>query len=264
MMTEPLVNYFAIGSMMNPVILGNRHITPVQSQPAILQDLRFFAPIGFAEAVPRSGCCFHGVVHTVTTKDMEIMDNVEGYLYCRTFAQASLYNGEMIPVTVYCRKEEGQKEGLPQERYLDVMIEGARHFGVDEKHIQELQSAPKEPRPSPSDFLSFGPPPEDTVMTLDDVRPFDGKDGRPTYITVNGKVLEIIEKDPSRVGLTLTMRKKGNITFEEWIPKIIYDPKYGVPKTAEECSAEYSAYMEHMTVQRVGIEGARVVAKFKK
>lgn len=274
-----MINYFAIGSMMNPVSLANRKIFPVKSQPAVLEEfaLRFFPPMGFAEAVPKSAeevdlsnsgiAEFHGVVHTVTAKEMDILDGVEGHLYRRRSAQAFLYNnGGSISVTVYCRKEEASPSGttsLPQERYLDIMIEGARHFGVAESYIKQLQTLPKEPRPDPSDFLSFGIPPRDKIMTLDDIRLFDGIDGRPVYVTVNGKVLEILEKNPSKVGLTLSMRQKGHISFEAWVPQIVYDPKYGIPPTVEACPPEYSALMEHMAVQRIGRGGAQVVAKFQ-
>lgn len=241
--------------------------------------MRFFPPMGFAKAVPigeegnDEPCAgldiseFHGVVHTVTTEEMEILDGVEGHLYRRKLAQATLYNnGGSIPVTVYCRKEEAFPSGtttLPQERYLDVMIEGSRHFGVADSYIQKLQSLPKEPRPDPSDFLSFGEPPKDKSMTLEEIQPFDGTDGRPIYVTVNGKVLEILEMNPSKVGLIMSMRKKGNVSLETWIPKIVYDPKYGHPSSIKVCPQEYSACMEHMFVQRISRDGARVVARFQ-
>jgi len=260
-----LLNYFAIGSMMNPIGLSNRNIVPTASEPAILEDfaLKFFAPMGFAEAVPDPGAkSLHGVVHTISDREMEMLDDIEGHLYYRQTARAQLYKTrKSVDVTVYCRNVPGE-EGLPQERYLDVMMEGARHYGVADAYIQALQNHPKQPRPAPSDFLSFGPPPDDKVMTLEEVKPFDGLDGHPLYITVNGKVLEIVEKAPHKVGLTMSMRQnKGMIAWETWLPKVVYDPKYGIPKSIQECPPEYSAYMEHMAVERIGPNGARVVAR---
>ena len=155
----------------------------------------------------------------------------------------------------------------PQERYLDIMIQGAQHYGISQEYITWLQHHPKQPRPLPTEFLSFGPIPTTSdgspkTMTLQDIEPYDGSDGNtPVYIALNGKVLEIVDKTPSKVGLTLKKRREGHICCELWIPKIVYDPKYGIPNTLEECSNEYMAYLEHMTVQRVGIHGCRVIAQ---
>ena len=79
---------------------------------------------------------------------MEILDNVEGHLYYRQSAQAIAYERGREPdkndptkeVIVYCRKVESisKVQGEPQERYLDIMLEGAQHYGLAVSAIQEL------------------------------------------------------------------------------------------------------------------------------
>ena len=296
-----ILNYFAIGSMMNPTSLSLRNIHPTcNSRPAELlnYELKFFGPMGFAEAVPvppppqegssTSTSSFHGVIHTVTLEEMKRLNDIEGHLYHQQKAKAKLYSetttkqdkedeaadrSRIVDVIVYVRRNDlpensGCYEEIPpQERYLDIMIQGAQYYGISQEYITWLRNHPKQPRPLPSEFLSFGPIPTNSdgsvkTMTLQDIEPYDGNDGnKPVYIALNGKVLEILDETPSKVGLTLKMRREGHVCCELWIPKIVYDPKYGIPKSLEECSNEYMAYLEHMTVQRVGIHGCRVVAK---
>lgn len=72
-------NYFAIGSMMNKISLNARGIFPVESKPAIIQDfaLAFKGDAGMATAVPTPGSSFHGVIHTITEKEMNVLDQIE-------------------------------------------------------------------------------------------------------------------------------------------------------------------------------------------
>ena len=250
-----LHTYFAIASMMNPISLRLRDLSPVTSRPAELLDyeLGFFGGMGFAEAIPKKGCSFHGVVHTFTEKDMQHLDHLEGHLYIRTPATARLYDTTLISVTVYCRTPGASHEpttAQPQERYLDIMIEGAQHFGVKEEYVRMLQNIDREPRLSPDQFTSFGPAPL-FRMHHDEVMKNDGNDGRPFYITVNGKVIEVMDPTMEKTGMFRKMRAKYNSpAVEEWFLKICYDPYYGVPECARECTKEMSAYVEHFCYRR--------------
>ena len=264
-------HYFAIASMMNPTSLQARDVKPLESQPAILLDYKlvFFGSMGYAEAIPSSPdegtttAEFHGVVHTVTQHDMNILNEIE-HLYVPTKAIAQLYDGTQISVIVYCRPTEKQDttKGIPQERYLDVMIEGAIHYGVQAEYIESLKKLEKEPRPKANEFLSFGPLVRDKhpIMSLEDVFKQDGEGCRPLCATVNGKVLQIQDPTPERTGLLRNMRKKlRTAALEDFLPKVIYDPMYGVPKDRNDCTREHAAYLEHLVVKRLGQNGATVI-----
>ena len=249
---------------MNPISLSHRKIQPLASRPAVILGfrLRFFSPMGFAEAVRDAGSQFHGVVHDLTEDQMVLLDEVEGHLYHREMAKAQFYDtDETFDVTVYCLRSSLERtEAIPQERYLEIMTEGAKHFGVNQLYVKWLQNLPREPRPSPADFLSFGPCPN-VAMTREEVSKFDGTNGCPMYVTMNGKVIELLDQS-SRVGLVVKMRRKGILAVEEWAPRMVYDPKYGVPGSIEAMDPEHSAYLEHMMVQRVGgSQACRVVAR---
>ena len=64
--------------------------------------------------------------------------------YVRVEAQAKLYDGSMVTCTVYgggknsAIDRDRSKDKPPTARYIDVMIEGAKHFGVSKEYIEKL------------------------------------------------------------------------------------------------------------------------------
>ena len=114
--------YFAIGSMMNPISLSARGIKPIQSRPAILLDyeLRFFSVMGYAVAKPSKGKRnFHGVIHTVSDADMKTLHEIE-HIYEPKQAIAELYNNVgTVNVTEYCSSEDNDdsKEHITRTLY---------------------------------------------------------------------------------------------------------------------------------------------------
>lgn len=64
---------------------------------------------------------------------MLILDQIENG-YTRVPAKVRLYDNTIIESSVYTRpnaKERGvQVDKPPTERYIDIMIRGAKHFGV--------------------------------------------------------------------------------------------------------------------------------------
>ena len=87
----------------------------------------------------------------------------------------------------------------PPQRYVEIMIAGARHFGVNEDYIKKLETIPSKPRKVPADFLTFKVPDDVPNWTMDDVVKGDGLEGRPAYTHLNGKVLQ--EMGPLNEGM---------------------------------------------------------------
>jgi len=244
---QPLVNYFAIGSMMNPVSLANRGIRPIHSEPAELLDhrLEFFSNMGYADAVPDdSGSSFHGVIHQVLPVDMKTLDQIEIF-YRRQTATARLYDGTTRQVVVY--ESESREPGdlaKPDERYLDILVEGAEHFGVKQSYIEWLRQLERHPRPTTDECLAFEVGDENLeVVSVADVVKNDGLEGRPFWLAVNGKVLEA--NFPPELAQDLdTYKQRSRITghqvMELHLGKVLYDPKYGVIKTMEDVTPEVS------------------------
>jgi gamma-glutamylcyclotransferase (GGCT)/AIG2-like uncharacterized protein YtfP len=244
--------YFAIGSMMNPHSMKNRCINPISSSPAELLDfeLKFGGVLGFADAVPSKGASFHGVLHLVDADTMERLDALE-IAYKRVEGQARLYDDTIVTATVYTKESSVsvQEDNPPQQRYLELLIEGARHFHVHEKHIEFLDNHKCVPRPLPNVFKSFPAAAADSPLMSyeEDVCPFNGEDTPNLRLAVNGKVLEIFVKNVQGLLFrnSLNFYKQFGQRVELALSKILYDPKYGCPESLEECSREQAAYVEH-------------------
>ena len=198
--------YFAIGSMMNPTSMKNRNITSLESKPGELLDfqLGFFNSMGFAEAIPAKGKSFHGVLHLLDKETMDRLDKLE-IAYVRTDGRVRLYDGAntIIHAKVYTKENIDslytQVNNPPLQRYIDVMVEGARHYAVDPTHIDFLNNCTRRPRPLPHEFQSFGRVPETAPLLSfeNDVLPFNGENNSDNILraSINGKVMEICLSD---------------------------------------------------------------------
>jgi AIG2-like family len=256
---DGLIDYFAIGAMMNPISVSNRRLKPVASLPAELLDYRlgFFTAQGFGEALLEPGASFHGVVHRLTPDEMEILDSIETE-YKRVTATARLYDGTLRQVTVYTRSKKHDECicAPPSERYLEIMITGAEHYGVHHSHIDWLRKHERVPRPRPEDFVLFPPAETDATLTVDQVTENNGFNGKPLYITMNKKVVEaaIDRESDEFIGRRNFCSNVGQIG-ELFMPKVLYDPKYGISSSLREVTPEHAAYCEHAFCSFLKIQG---------
>ena len=86
-------------------------------------------------------------------------------------------------------------------------------------------------------------------MSLEEIEKGNGQDGAPLYMTVNGKVRQLLDsaKPCDKVKYTDMVKKNGN-HLELTYSKIFYDPKYGVPNSLTDFTHEHSAYIEDLAV----------------
>jgi AIG2-like family len=256
---DGLIDYFAIGAMMNPISVSNRRLKPVTSVPAELLDYRlgFFTTQGYGEALLEPGASFHGVIHRLTPDEMEVLDSIETE-YERVTATARLYDGTFRQVTVYTRskKHDACICAPPGERYLEIMIAGAEHYGVHQSHINWLRRQESVPRPNPEDYVLFKPVETDLALTAEQVAENNGLNGKPLYITMNSKVIEadLDRESEEFLGLVSFVSNVGQIG-ELFMPKVIYDPKYGIPSSLREVTPEHAAYCEHAFCSFLKIQG---------
>ena len=77
--SEDMVEYLAIGSMMNKVSLNIRGIHPTLSRPACLPGYELFFGMkdGFASVRRASGQELHGVLHRISSKELAKLDIME-------------------------------------------------------------------------------------------------------------------------------------------------------------------------------------------
>ena len=144
-----LLWYFAYGSNLDPgTFLGRRGMRPRESCVAILRGYRlvFDLPIGNGEravanilAVP--GESIHGVAYCITGADTHRLDATEGVprAYQRLEIELERTDGEALSAFTYLSslRRDGRK---PSERYLNLLLRGARHHGLPESWIDYLRS----------------------------------------------------------------------------------------------------------------------------
>jgi hypothetical protein len=233
--------YFAIGSMMSPISMENRGILPIQSVPGELIDyeLLFSGGMGFAEAKARKHSSFHGVLHLVDKDTMDRLDKLE-IAYTRVDGTAHMYDGRTVTATVYTKDASSkyQENNPPHQRYLDVMIEGLKHYKVNQKQIDLMEKQQCIPRPKPHEFKSVGEVPADAPLLEyeNDVLPYNGIDTPQLRLTVNGKVMEINiddAKDQALIQRSLNIYKQYGQRLEMVFSRVLYDPVYGCPEKLE-------------------------------
>ena len=135
-------------------------------------------------------------------------------------------------------------------RYLDIMIDGCRHFGVSQKHVDFLLTHECQPRPAPEDFRSFGDPPTDAPhLTLAEVNEGTGRHGRPLLLSFNSRVLECtLGRDSEDFRKLVDVHAQVGHVGEKYVSKLAYDPKYGVPEELNGFTEEHSAYLEDLFI----------------
>jgi len=245
--SDSFIWYFAIGSMMNPVSLEGRALKPVKSYPAQLLDyeLGFFGGSGMAEAVKSEGKSFHGVLHQMTTQDMEVLDGIET-IYVRTPGVAKLYDGNLVECCVYCTNEKSSINNPPSERYIEILLLGCQHFGVAESHINFLKTIEVVPRRKPEDFQYLIVPKGLPTWTTDEIAIGNGLNGNPLYIVLNGKVREYIGDKNNFYYKVLMNNNMAGLNFQLVSSNLIYDPKYGRLDKLDDMSREHGACLEDL------------------
>ncbi|KAL6049926.1 hypothetical protein QOT17_020128 [Balamuthia mandrillaris] len=157
--------YFAFGANMNPESLEKRQCYPLESWPAKLNDwaMRFNVNGMMGNIEPSPGSSVHGVAHHFTHETMERMIEIEGgkdQFYHVIEVEAELYDGRKVPSLAFVGTKETVKPGMgrPTERYIKLLIEGARHAGLDPQYIRFLEGVDYVKRRTPSRYLKLPPP----------------------------------------------------------------------------------------------------------
>ncbi len=143
---------FSYGANMNPKVLSKRRgIDPLESLAGCLKDYRlvfnlrgfpWVEPV-FANIEPDQGSSVHGVLHRLTPEQFHRLDLFEGggRAYKHLELDVEAYDGRTIQAHVYSARMITD-EGSPSCRYLNLLNEGARHFGLDPDYIKMLEDHP--------------------------------------------------------------------------------------------------------------------------
>ena len=174
---QKFIWYLAIGSMMNPISLYLRDLTPIVSYPATCLDheVVFRGNAGMADIEPSSQAQFDGVVHLLTEEHMHSLDQLES-MYRRIPVTCRNYQGQSQVVYAYKMITTNQPLHPPQERYLDIIVKGCEYYKVRPEYIKKLrEEQPVVPRRSPESFQSFTDVPTDVYVSQKNFRSITAK-----------------------------------------------------------------------------------------
>ncbi|PCJ19733.1 MAG: hypothetical protein COB04_05340 [Gammaproteobacteria bacterium] len=142
--------YFAYGSNMPTRYLYNvRGVLPAESNPGFINDyevsflssgLRVLEP-AFSFLYRSEGKKAYGVLHRVSSEDLVKIKASEGALYQWRTLSVVLNHGQVVGAQTLVRLSPGEA-GVPSERYLNLLIEGATEHGLPSAYIAQLRALP--------------------------------------------------------------------------------------------------------------------------
>jgi len=252
---EIFVNYFAIGSMINPVSINLRDIHPIKTFPAELYgyELVFIGFAGMASIEQKQDAVTHGVVHVITAKEMEALDRMES-IYLRLPCEVRLYDGSTMTASVYQmdpakRTTKEVVNNPPSERYIDIITRGAVHFGIKSEFTKWLSTVKVTPRKHPSEFKKLAEPENLISVTWKELEKYDGNDGRDLMFAVNYKVVKFVgdlSTQEAKNAFENMKRRAAGKDYTCMAARGLYEPNYPIAKSLAEMSDEHKAWVEDL------------------
>ncbi len=142
--------YFAYGSNLDPgTFLERRRMRPRSARPGRLEGYRlvFDLRVGRGERAeanlePSQFESVHGVAYALSHEDAARLDRTEGVhrgAYRRKDVRVELRDGGRVSAFTYVspHRTRGRK---PSERYLCLLLTGARHHGLPPDYVTWLDS----------------------------------------------------------------------------------------------------------------------------
>jgi len=214
--------YFSFGANMNGNVLAARGgIVPKQSLPGKLSGWKLaFTMKGYAGVEPAwanvepigsgedpNNSEVHGVAHLLTWSDLDKLDCHEGqgYAYERQTALFVPYDEQIqlqpendsnialpLKVQVYVAVQNMTVAAdVPSERYIKIMIDGAREAQLSETYLAQLQS--QESFSFAGTVMPTPPPGSHPTITPDDMHAhafIDDEDAKATWVCMGGLVYD--------------------------------------------------------------------------
>ncbi len=147
------MRYFAYGSNMNWEVIRARAPSAKYISIARLKDHRLTVSrkctrreCGVADVVPDRDHEVWGVLYEIDERDFVVLDDAEDFVAGRaqngyTRRENNVYiNGEDTPLLVWVYfAEKEDNPPLPNSEYKKLMVEGARHWQLPDKYIEQLE-----------------------------------------------------------------------------------------------------------------------------
>jgi len=241
-----------------------RGIFPEKSRAACLKDYELFFGMenGFAAARQDPGNEMHGVVHRITKNELAILDKIEVW-YERDLVEVTPYQGDELEkpvnayVYVFIRDEvkanpDRFAPNPPQERYRDILLEGAQFHGVKQSFVEsKIQNIKYVPRKSIETLRVFQVPSSSLpTWTLEIMSEKDKEDKNMIYVALKNKIIRF---DLTNLTDHTQILKRDRGTHWSFLvgSKYIYDPKYGVPASPKEMKDEHYKVVEDLILDSI-------------
>ena len=155
--------YFAYGANMDrETLVTRRKIVPGKVEPACLEGYELvFDQAGipliepsFANLKSAAGACVHGVAYALSAKQLEELDALEGGgAYDHIEVDLQLASGAVVSGVSYVTDDRVEGR-LPSQRYMSLLLRGAREQGLPADWLARLE----EQRTAPLSWASFFAP----------------------------------------------------------------------------------------------------------
>lgn len=258
--------------MVNPVSLRRRGVIPERSLPVTLEgyDLEFN---GMANIAEKEGAVMHGVAHLVTPQMFEALARVES-VYDFRVVELRPYEGAaaegdadgvggdglailarafiMPPAPVGARQGSARGRGLthlelPSERYVRIISEGLRHYGIDPAWVRRIEAQPFSPARQRVDWLTApvadGPLPTYTAAEL-----AQHKGKLPAVCALGCKVL-MADIPPGHPFAPMYMMLAGSQAACYYMCLNLYDPSLPPIEHPSDMNPLHSAWAEDFAVE---------------
>lgn len=98
---------------------------------------------GMGNAVPCEGCELHGVLHKLSEDDFKKLFESEGEdtTYILKTVVAKTYDNREIEAKIFT-KLDGNHPVPPSRRYMNLLIDGAKHYKLKTEYIKFLENYP--------------------------------------------------------------------------------------------------------------------------
>ena len=135
-----MILHFAYGSNMSRALMQGRCPQARPLGAASLSGWRFLITSnGFGSIAPRAGAVVHGVLWSLTARDLAAInayESIDSGLYLRRTLTVR-HGRQPVLALVYIARRQG--EGRPRPGYMMVVTEAAREWNLPDRHVRSLK-----------------------------------------------------------------------------------------------------------------------------
>jgi len=242
---------FVHGSMMNPTSIRLRDINPKASYWARVEGYErcFRGGAGMSTMQPLEGSEIHGVAHVLTREDMDKLSAIERTYDVIEFDSHLVLPQERIRALGFSFKtnvNETSQPGVPSERYMDIILEGAKAVHFSEEQLAVLKAIPFRPRsPNPCKFNLLNLEASTRTFTKGQVVQESEAAvarGEEPWIICSNQVLQH-QPDSSKFGKEMHQQWAGK-DCTHFIVKVLYEPRNPPAWKEEDMTQDHLLFAE--------------------